>query len=162
VDFEYAYTRLLRYLERSRGLSKCYNAVLLIQLRNGSRVSEAVRAFKEFLRTKRLELTVRLSKSRRERVRVVVIPRELASTDLSECYELLDVSDKALRDRVVNYCRRRHKFNTHSLRYAFITYLLKIGVNPALVSKITGHTKLDYILTYTQEKLAGEILKHLL
>ncbi len=46
VDFEYMYSLLLRNVSsRSRPLkSRCYDSVLLIQLRNGARISEAVRA----------------------------------------------------------------------------------------------------------------------
>jgi hypothetical protein len=32
------------------------------------------------------------------------------------------------------------------------------GVNPSIVAKITRHSRLDFILRYTQEKTAEEIL----
>jgi len=41
------------------------------------------------------------------------------------------------------YCRRAYGFNTHSLRYAFVSYLLKRGVSPSIAAKITGHRSLD-------------------
>lgn len=55
----------------------------------------------------------------------------------------------------------RLKVNAHSLRYAFITYLLKQGVNPTIVARVTGHTKLDFILHYTQAKEAERVLREL-
>jgi len=56
------------------------------------------------------------------------------------------------------YCRRAYGFNTHSLRYAFVSYMLKRGVSPSIVAKITGHRSLDYILHYTEVRLAEEVL----
>jgi site-specific recombinase XerD len=56
------------------------------------------------------------------------------------------------------YCKATYGFNTHSLRYAYITYLLSKGVNPSLVAKITGHRNLSYILHYTELKTAEDIL----
>ena len=142
----------------------CYDAILLTQLRNGSRVSEAVRSFREFLTTRSIEVSVRVSKRRDNAQRLMVIPRELINTNninIDICKELLIFNDKRLIDRVKHYAKRVYDFNTHSLRYAFITHLLKQGVNPAVVSKITGHKNLGYILTYTQEKVGVEILRNL-
>jgi len=51
--------------------------------------------------------------------------------------------------------------NRHSLRYAFITYLLRKGISPSLIAKITRHKNLNYILTYTQQKTADKILEKL-
>jgi len=132
--------------------------ILLIQLRNGLRVSESVRAFKEFLKTKKFELQTKLSKKKREELRLVIIPREVLDR-INECVDLVEISDKKLVDRVKSYCRYKYKFNTHSLRYAFITYLLRHGVNPSLIAKITKHSRLDFILQYTQEREAEKILR---
>ncbi|MFP3287548.1 MAG: tyrosine-type recombinase/integrase [Acidilobus sp.] len=51
--------------------------------------------------------------------------------------------------------------STHSLRYAFISYLLRKGVSPSIVAKIVGHSSLDHILHYTEVKLAEEVLSGL-
>jgi len=47
---------------------------------------------------------------------------------------------------------------SHALRYAFITHLLKKGVSPSIIARITGHTSLNYILHYTETKTAEDIL----
>ncbi|MEM1909898.1 MAG: tyrosine-type recombinase/integrase [Thermofilum sp.] len=160
VDFEVAYERLLRLIKRERKpLPKAYAFILLIQLRNGSRVSEAVRAFKEYLLTGKREVEVPLSKKKRVEKRLMVIPD--VEFDRSSAVDLLDVDDRLLAKRVKMYALNRLKVNTHSLRYAFITYLLRQGVNPAVVAKITGHSKLDFILHYTQAKEAERVLKEL-
>jgi integrase len=161
LDYESTYNKIARHMVKVKVPGKCYDAVLLIQLRNGSRISEAVRAFKQFLAAKSLELEVPVSKKRGKReTRLMIIPQELRSLT-SPCRDLKDVDEKVLVNRVKFYCVHTYGFNTHSLRYAFITFLLRQGVNPSIIAKITKHSRLDFILTYTQEKAAEEILKEL-
>ncbi|WP_428727638.1 hypothetical protein [Thermogladius sp.] len=163
VDYESAYRRinnLLKRLEKANGparLGYCYAQILLIQLRNGLRVSEAVRAWLDFYKTGSRELQVRVSKKRREDYRLAVVPGEVERAD--HCYELLDRDFDKLVDSVKVWSKRRLGINTHSLRYALITYLLRQGVNPSIVAKLTKHSKLDFILRYTQEKEAERVLK---
>jgi len=164
IDYEYAYNVLVRSLKtrnnRAR-VRKCYSAILLIQLRNGLRISEAIRAFKQFMTTRKAELSVNVSKKKKPEARLVVIPIEVVETQLDECVELVSIDDNVLKNRICAYAIQVFKFNTHSLRYAFITRLLKEGVSPSIISKITRHSKLDFILTYTQERVAEEVLKKL-
>jgi integrase len=162
LDFENTYNRILKHMAKAKNQAKCYDAILLIQLRNGSRISEAVRAFKLFLETKSIEIEVSVSKKRqKEEKRLMVIPQELFSV-VSPCFDLRNVENKKLINRVKNYCLYTYKFNTHSLRYAFVTYLLKQGINPSIVAKITKHSRLEYIERYTQEKTAKETLRNIL
>jgi integrase len=161
IDYEEAYAKILRHLAKSEPPTSCYDAILLIQLRNGLRVSEAVQAFKEFLAQRALEVEVQVSKKRHPETRLAIIPRELLDARLAGCRDLLSLDGEKLVMRVKKYSRRRYGFNTHSLRYAFITFLLRQGVNPSIIAKITKHSRLDFILTYTQEKTAEEILKKL-
>jgi len=163
IDYETTYSKILKHMTKAKYPHACYDAILLTQLRNGSRVSEAVRSFKEFLSTKSIEISVRVSKRKDNAQRLMIIPRELINTNINIdiCKELLSLNDTALINRVKTYAKRVYDFNTHSLRYAFITHLLKQGINPAVVSKITGHKNLGYILTYTQEKAGVEILRSL-
>lgn len=161
LDYQFVYSKLLNKMKRNnKKVVKCYCSILLIQLRNGARISEAVRAFKLWLQTGKNEVMVNVSKKKKIDLRLMVIPTELSDLR-GECVFLSDVGDDVLVKRVKAWSARSLKINTHSLRYAFITYLLKQGVNPAIVSKITKHSKLDFILTYTQQKIADEILKSL-
>jgi len=73
--------------------------IALIQLRNGARISEAIRAFKEWLRTGKSELYVRVSKKKRSEDRLMIIPAEVEQYRL-QCVELVDVDDRKLRERV--------------------------------------------------------------
>ena len=161
VDYETMYTRLLRKISSvESNNTRCYLIISLIQLRNGSRVSEAIRAFKEWVKTNKIELYIRVSKKKRHEDRLMIIPSEIQNYRLL-CVDLLDVNDKILRERVRATLYYYFKINTHSLRYAFITYLLKAGVNPALVSKAIRHSRLDTLLSYVQVKEADNILKKL-
>jgi hypothetical protein len=56
LDYEYTYSKILRHMQRAKSdVALCYDAILLLQLRNGLRISEAVRAFKHFLRSHSVE-----------------------------------------------------------------------------------------------------------
>lgn len=161
LDYESVYARLVRKINSVRSDSaRCYLIVALIQLRNGARVSEAIRAFKEWLRSGKSELYVRVSKKRRGEQRLIVIPEEVEQYRL-RCVDLVDVDDKILRERVRYSLYYYFKINTHSLRYAFITYLLRNGVNPALVSKMIRHSRLDTLMHYVQVKESDSILRRL-
>jgi integrase len=165
LDYEEVYSKILRTMSKNKRRTKCYDAILLLQLRNGARISEATNAFLEYLkgnakfhpRTKKLIVTVRVAKKKKPEERMIVIPEDLKDVDLSECKSFID-DPFALKKRVIQYAREKYGFNTHSLRFAFITYLLLRGNNPSIVAKITKHSKLDYILHYTEEKKAEDAL----
>lgn len=159
VDYVSVYNILRRNLYSKKKKDICYSSILLIQLRNGSRISEAVECFKQYLLTRKTELYVRVRKKKREDYRLMIIPEELQAIDVSQCSELLQVDDRKLRDRVRKYISRKYKINTHSLRYAYVSHLLRNNVNVSIIGKITHHSNLNYILHYTQQKLADEVLK---
>lgn len=157
VDYEFIYKKLLKLLKSKKELDRCYASILLIQLTNGARISEAVRAYKEFVRTGRNEVFVRVSKKKRDDMRLMVI-----HPHVEKCVDLADVDEELLKERVRKYCISRLGVNTHSLRYAFITHLLKLNISPSIIAKITHHSKLDFILHYTQKKTAEEVLKEVI
>ena len=159
LDYESTYTRLLRKINTIKNnKTRCYFIIALIQLRNGSRISEAIRSFKEWVRSNKNELYIRVSKKRKTEERLMIIPSEAEPYRL-QCIDLLDLNDNVLRDRVRAILYYYFKINTHSLRYAFISYLLRSGVNPALVSKLIRHSRLDTLLHYVQAKESDNILR---
>jgi len=160
LDYESTYRRLLNALRRSRGRSRCYFMIALIQLRNGARISEAIRGFKEWVRGGKHEIYVAVSKKKRREDRLMVIPEEIEDYRL-ECTDLLEVDDEVLRERVRVALYYHLNINTHSLRYAYITYLLRQNVNPAIVSKIIKHSRLDTLLHYVQEKVGESVLREM-
>jgi len=67
VDFEYAYNKILRNLYNNNSITKCYDIILLIQLRNGSRIGESILAFLEFLKSKKIEIEIPVEKKKKSR-----------------------------------------------------------------------------------------------
>jgi len=157
IDYEFYRGWFERNLKHTRSDKRyAYTSILYTQLLNGSRISEAVRAMIEFVRTGGREVRVKLSKRRREDYRLIIIPEII---DRGRCIQICDVGEGKLINRVKTFCRSKYHVNTHSLRYAFITHLLRQNVNPSIIAKITKHSRLDLILTYTQEKEAEKILR---
>jgi integrase len=163
LDYKQVYKMILakvkEHISRRAFASYCYACVLLIQLRNGSRVSEAVDAAIKFSDQRSSEVYVRVRKRRDGYERLVVLPEELKIQDISICREILSKGNATLRVKV--YAKKVLGINTHSLRYARITHMLRNSISPSIVAKITGHKKLDYILTYTQIKTAEEALRNI-
>lgn len=136
---------------------EAYVAILLIQLINGSRIKEAIRAFKTFVETGQREFQLQAEKQ--GNLRFFIIPDVIKPKVTYR--SVLTINDKLLEDRIRKFTSRYLKTNTHSLRYALISYLAKNAVDPAIIAKITGHKKLDRIITYTQTKDAIELLRRL-
>jgi integrase len=162
LDFIETYRKILSHLHRAR---KPQDVVLLIQLRNGSRVGEAVEALRKFCETGKTQVLVKIEKHRDPRdQRLMVLPEELRKGQgrvlLEQACAWLSGVEKP-KEAVKSYCRRAYGFNTHSLRYAFITYLSRKGVPPQIIAKITFHKDMSHILTYTQKRTAEEMLRDL-
>jgi len=158
VDYRQAYSQILSHLYKT---GHPWDVVLLVQLRNGARIGEAVEATRAFCSTKDYTVRVRVEKHKGNDTRLIVLPEELRDRQGREylaqaCIKLSKVKDAV--NAVKLYCKRTFGFNTHSLRYAYITYMLSKGVNPSLVAKITGHKNLSHILHYTELKTAEDLL----
>ena len=158
LDYRKAYSQILGHLYST---GNPYDVILLVQLRNGSRIGEAVEAVKEFCRTKENAVRVRVEKHKGTDTRLMVLPEELRNREGKDllakaCIKLTKLKDA--KDSVKVYCKHTYGFNSHSLRYAFITYLLSKGVSPSFIARITGHRNLSHILTYTEMKTAEDIL----
>jgi len=57
------------------------------------------------------------------------------------------------------FLSRNYGVNVHSLRYAFISAMVKRGVPLPIVCRITHHSKLDFLLTYTSQRYGEEALE---
>jgi len=166
LDLEATLKRLLEYRKfiRQRVLRPRYRAalrdvnILVLALVNGLRISEAIDCYYLWLESNGAQdsFNVKLAKSR-GRFRLCLVPSIFDKVDLAATKNLPRPRKQALN----NFSRRNFGFNTHSLRYAFINYLLSRGVDVPLVSKIVGHKNLDTILSYIQSKRAHETLETL-
>lgn len=149
VDYELAKAEFERKLRTEHNDRRYSNwATLLIQLVNGSRVSEAVDAWNEFLKTGTRDLTVRVRKHKRLEHRRMIIPSSVEQKGIPKTPGGIEVF------------AIRHGFNTHSLRYSFVGYMGGVKKEPPqVIAKITHHKKLDRIVGYTQQKVADDLLK---
>ena len=136
---------------------EAYIAILLIQLVNGARIGEAIKAFKTFVESGQKEFQLQAEKHGNTRFFIIpeVIKNRLAYRSI------LTISNKNLEARIRMFALKYLKSNTHSLRYALVSYLAKNGTDPAIIAKITGHKDTKYITRYTQIKDALEIQRKL-
>jgi integrase len=128
--------------------------ILLLALLNGLRISEAVECYYKWLEDPTQDMfSIRVAKSKTEKYRLCVV-KGLDSVDHKYTKHLEKPKPNALQ----SWALIRFGFNTHSLRYAYINYMLQQGYDPATISRIIGHSKLDTLLEYIQQKRAQEAL----
>jgi hypothetical protein len=151
-----------------------YILISLIQLRSGSRIIEAIKGLKLFLKQDDLtiDVIVKLAKSEtkkyngnksfftKARYRNMKFPIKWIElkyrNEIKECSK--SIQNLKIRKGVLDYLLRNHKCNTHSLRYAYINYMLYTKkVEIGLVCKIVGHTNPNQIVRYTQNKNAKSV-----
>ncbi len=153
---------------------RIYLLIALIQLKNGSRVSEACDAFtymlaKGFQKTATVKIAKSESKKSRKldngekeqfttkaRYRTMTFPQEwIKITDIDKIAEMTNhlPAIQRLETCVNNFLARNYKINTHSLRYSRINYLINVEKTPLnLVAGSVGHKGLGQLVTYTQNK----------
>lgn len=158
-----------------------YCIISMISLRNGSRISESIKAFKKFLESSdKNDVEVKISKSDatkiikkngqkskmklKARFRDIVFPKQWISSKIFKSVQDSDITNALLqstrmRKLILDYLLAHFQCNTHSLRYAFINHMLyDKKIEMPLVSKIVGHANVNQLVTYTQQKNAKEKL----
>lgn len=152
-----------------------YTIIAMIQLRNGSRISEACYAFATFINKGINSLvTVKIAKSEsikykngekimtKPRYRKMLYPEGWIK-DNKYIFSILKKASKniplnRLKKRVLDYLLIYHQCNTHSLRYACINYLIYEKGRPLNdVAKFVGHIDLSMLTKYTQQKNCEKI-----
>lgn len=157
----------------------CYVFIALIQLRNGSRISEACNALGEFYAADNLDekILVQLAKTtgmgydrklkkkveKKPRYRKMQFPEWIDKEVFNEIMNIphvpITLQSPRLEKRCLDYMRKYFLCNTHSLRYAFINYMLNEKKIPmTTVSKIVGHTTVAQLVLYTQDKEADNVM----
>lgn len=154
-----------------------YLMIAMIQLRNGSRISEAVEAVYKFLNSDNLaeKVIVKIAKSNslkykkdtkevyhtRTRYRNMIFPANWLKIELIDHIKnrLNNLDTDRLNKRVLDFLLRNFKCNTHSLRYSWINFMLyekkkEIGI----IAKIIGHSNLNQLVRYTQNVQADKII----
>ena len=152
-----------------KALSNC--TIALIQLTNGSRISEAIKTTDFFVKNPSKKSTyIRISKRKDNASRTMKLPINITPKILNliqlvfNQYDIQDEKDMAkLSSKTRTYLYDNfNKINTHSLRYALINYLsIKKNVPLNLVSKVVGHKNLNQLITYTQNHHVDDMLDKL-
>lgn len=157
-----------------------YIVISMIQLRNGSRISETIKAYYKFSKEFAFGyVTVKISKSDKlhynekeeewiklkPRYRKIVFPNWIDKNTINVLNEarpnyLENANDvNLIRKRVLRYITDKFQWNTHSLRYAYINYCLFILNKPqSEVAKIVGHVNVNMMVKYTQQHKIEETL----
>lgn len=179
--YEDVYATLVELLTSKKASNKFYHdekrkaklAVLLIQLRNGARVAEAIRAYNQYIENGGQDQFVRVGK--RGFKYGVIDGKKKRSSDSKEpekpFFRRMVIPIEISRDlptynfsiaTISIFCSHNLKFHTHSLRYAFIGHMSAKGYPVQTIAAITGQKTLDMVLDYTQGKKADEALDHVL
>jgi integrase len=162
VDCKRVHQELIRVLQiKSRGFAKCCVVIVLTALKNSSRIEETIEAFKEFLKTSKVGICIHVKKHKKDYYRLMTMPKELIEENLTTCTKLLGKDRDVIWQMSISICQKA-RINTHSLRYTFITYMLRKGVSPSIIAAIMGHKNLNIILKYTKRKEAEKVLKEFL
>lgn len=137
-----------------------YITVLLVQLINGCRVSEAFQGVEEWVATKSRETTVTVRKQRKDPdERLVSIPPECLDEDLPDLYDALNWGASLGATKM--FAIDKMGFNTHSLRYAEISELSDRGVPLQVIAKLTHHRNVNFLVDYTNQRIADAKLREL-
>ncbi len=138
-----------------------YLVISLVQLQNGSRISETIEAVRKFILDPESKVAViRIAKRKDGFKRKMLLP-ELITKEILERIkpQIKNNTIEELSKKIRMFLTRHYGWNTHSLRYALINYLAiekKTPIN--LVSKLVGHKNMNQLLTYTQNKHVDELL----
>jgi len=170
VSYEYALTKIMEYIQklkleirysyrkirRLRHLYYCY--VLLLCLTNGARVSEAIEGLNKFIINGKREQEVKVRQCRTLETRLIIIPKIISDLDRYILQQFMDTT----RSGVTIFATRELGFNPHSLRYSFISRLIRKGINPIVIAEIVKLKTLNIILNKMQEIQANNILRDII
>lgn len=156
-----------------------YLTIAMIQLRNGSRISEACEAIRLFIKNENIneKVIVKIAKSKsikykkdtkekyetKARYRKMMFPIQWINNDLIKMIKenkdyILFIKASRLRKRVLDFLLRNFNCNTHSLRYSFINYMLYDKKKEmSLIAKFVGHVDVSQLVRYTQMKNMDQI-----
>ncbi len=153
-----------------------YTVISIIQLRNGSRISEAVNAFELFLEKGHLledKVNVKIAKSKstkykkggekmktKTRYRKIIFPLNWIDSiyDIENIRGYLEDYEGNINKRVLDFLRMTYGCNTHSLRYAYINYMLYTEKKEmTVVAKFIGHSNINQLIRYTQCKESDKL-----
>jgi len=134
-----------------------YISILLTQIENGSRISEAVEAVFGFRNSSERIQKVRARKRKKNNKGKDVDVLIKIPAAVKKQYLDLDYPFETALNGVKMFAVRYYKINTHSLRYSWIAKMGREGVPTNLISKAIRHTNIQTIENYTAEDEADMI-----
>lgn len=181
LNYHETYDRLLECLTSKKIANKWFHsgnrkynvAILLIQLRNGSRISEAIEAYNTFSIDGIREVLVRTRK-RGYKFAFVDGKKKRASQDhtpetphyrkmlIPEEVERCDIDYEPTVYGLSRFCKSTFGFCTHDLRYCYIGFMSNKGYPAQIIARTTGQKTLNMVLDYTLDQLGDEALKQVL
>ena len=94
LDYKRTYrlllTKIRTHYKRRALRHYTYAIILLIQLRNGSRISEAIEGLRKFIESGKRKVEVRVRKHKKPEYRLMILPKELSLKDLMPCKAILE------------------------------------------------------------------------
>ena len=163
LDYDSEVERLKTLVAANKGKQRGYFAILLTQLAQSCRISEAVDALMKWAKAKKNTDLVQIRVRKRKDVywRDVYIPKSILdnSRSIKRVLNKFEFSDN-LVDNVRKFASY-HLYNTHALRHAGITYQGMKGTPDQVIAVGTGHKKVEHIRIYTQRSAARKVLKEM-
>ena len=163
LDYDSEVERLQTLIAANTGKRKAYFAILLTQLAQSCRISEAVDALMRWAKNKKNTDLVQIRTRKRKDVywRDVFIPKTILDNSriIKRVLNKFDYSDN-LVDNVRKFASY-HLYNTHALRHAGITYQGMKGTPDQVIAVGTGHKKVEHIRIYTQRSASRKVLKEM-
>jgi len=130
-----------------------YYAIALLQITNGLRSSEAIKGLQIFLKKKEKEISITAGKSKLERW--VIIPPLLIEY-YDELKKYSEILKNIRKQSYYNFIKNNLKINPHSLRYAFINYMISKGIEPEKLVVYMGYSSFKHMINYYRVASAKE------
>jgi len=122
-----------------------YYAIAMLQVTNGLRSTEAIKGLQTYLRKKEKEFSITAGKSKLDRWVIVPPILEEYYNELKKYGEIL----KNIRKQsYYNFIKNNLRINPHSLRYAFINYMISKGIEPEKLVVYMGYSSFKHMINY--------------
>lgn len=163
LDYDKEVEKLKNLIATSKGKQKAYYSILLVELTQSCRVSEACDAMLKWAKNKKLTEFVKVKTRKRKDTywREVFIPKSIRedSKSIKRILNQFELSPQFI-DNVVHFALY-HLSNTHAYRHAGITHQGEMNIPDQVIARGTGHKKVEHIRIYTQRSAAVKVLKEM-
>jgi len=140
-----------------------YYAIAMLQVTNGLRSTEAIKGLQTYLKRKEKEINITAGKSKLERL--IIIP-PILDDYYNELKKYSEILKNIRKQSYYNFIKNNLRVNPHSLRYAFINYMISKGIAPEKLVVFMGYSSFKHMINYyriasAKEEIIREIKKAL-